>query len=250
MFDITIGDVAPFAKAASVISDLVGDANFRLTSDGLSMEAMDSSHVCLVVLDVRRGHFESFAADDDVFGIKLGVLKRVLECSSGRTTLSRETEDTIAVHSEHSRFSVKLIDLDSESVTPAFGDQDATVVVDSAAFQRLVKDLVTFGDVVELKASEDGFDMTTRGDIGEACMRVATKRADVRTAARGEFATRYLVTFAKAAAIASEVTLGFSSFGVLALDYAFGEHAKLSFYIAPKIDDDGDDGGDGDGECD
>lgn len=240
MFDIAVGDVAALGKAVSVISDLVDDANFTLTSEGLSMEAMDSSHVCLVVLDVKQAYFESFAVQTpDVFGIKLGVLKRVLECSSGKTTLSREDEDSIVVQSDRARFSVKLIDIDSESVNPAFGEQDATVVVDSTAFQRLVKDLVTFGDVVELKASEDGFDMTTRGDIGEACMRVATKRADVRASARGEFAIRYLVSFAKAAAIASEVTLGFSNFGVLALDYAFGEHARLSFYIAPKIEDDG-----------
>lgn len=241
MFDVTVRDITTLAKAVSVISDLVGDANFSLTERGLSMEAMDSSHVCLVVLDVAREYFDKFdVPESEIFGIKLSVLKKVLECSSGKTSLSRDDEDadSIVVQSEHARFSVKLLDIEHEAMNPSFGDQDANIVMDSNAFQRLVKDLVTFGDVVELKASNEGFDMTTRGDIGEACMHVVTKETDVRNPARGEFSIRYLISFAKAKDIAADVQLGFSDMGVLALEYSFGDDAKLSFYIAPKISDD------------
>jgi proliferating cell nuclear antigen len=242
MFELAIPDVATLGKAVSVIAELVGDANFSVSEDGLSMQAMDSSHVCLMALDIKPAYFESFhVVQPNVFGIKLSVLKKVLECCSGKTSLTRDDDDSIVLESEHARFSIKLLDIDSEAINPSFDDQDALISVDSSGFLRIVKDLATFGDVVTLTASgENGFEMTTKGDIGEACMRVLTKSIAVRKPARGGFSVRYLATFAKAASIASEAKLGFSDQGVLSIDYAFGEGAKLSFYIAPKIDEDED----------
>lgn len=242
MFELAIPDVATLGKAVSVIAELVGDANFSVSEDGLSMQAMDSSHVCLMALDIKPAYFESFRVDTPgVFGIKLSVLKKVLECCSGKTSLSRDEDDSIVMNSEHARFSIKLLDIDSESVNPSFDDQDATITVDAAGFLRIVKDLASFGDVAAFKATQDGgFEITTSGDIGEACMRVSTKTIRVRKPARGGFSVRYLATFAKAASISNEATLGFSDHGVLSIEYAFGQGAKLSFYIAPKIDDEED----------
>jgi proliferating cell nuclear antigen len=244
MFELAIADVGALAKAVSVVAELVGDANFSVGPEGLSMQAMDSSHVCLVALDIEPRYFESFVASrPSVFGIKLGVLKKVLECCSGKTSLAREEEDSIVASSEHARFSIKLLDIDSESVNPSsLGEQDVLASIDAAAFLRIVRDLASFGDVVELTAAagddgDAGFEMTASGDIGEARMRVSTKSISVRNPARGGFSVRYLATFAKAASVASEAALRFSDRGVLSIEYAFGDGAKLSFYIAPKIDD-------------
>lgn len=242
MFQCVVSDVGALAKAVAVVAELVGDANFSAGDGGLSMQAMDSCHVCLVALDVEPRYFESFDATcASVFGIKLAVLKRVLECCSGRTSLAREDEDSIVASTEHARFSMKLLEIDSESVNPSsLGDQDVEASVDATAFMRIVKDLAAFGDVIELAAAKDGgLEMSASGDIGEARMRVSTKTSEVRRPARGGFSARYLASFAKAASIAGEVRLKYSDRGVLTLEYAFGGGGgKLCFYIAPKIDDD------------
>lgn len=243
MFRCVVTDVGALAKAVAVVAELVGDANFSAGPDGVAMQAMDSCHVCLVALDIEPRYFESFdAARANVFGIKLSVLKKVLECCSGRTSLEREEDDAIVASTEHARFSLKLLELDSESVNPSsLGERDVEASIDATAFMRIVKDLSAFGDVIQLATADGGLEMSASGDIGEARMRVSTKSSNVRRPAHGGFSARYLASFAKAASVATEVLLRFSDRDVLSLEYVFGEGGKLSFYIAPKIDDEDDD---------
>lgn len=50
-------------KIIESLKDLVTEANFDLSSGGVSLQAMDSSHVALVALMLRADAFEDYRCD-------------------------------------------------------------------------------------------------------------------------------------------------------------------------------------------
>jgi proliferating cell nuclear antigen len=50
-------------QVIEAIKDLIEDANFDCNASGFSLQAMDSSHVSLVCLNLRADGFEHFRCD-------------------------------------------------------------------------------------------------------------------------------------------------------------------------------------------
>ncbi len=53
-------------QVVEAIKDLIDDANFDCNSSGFSLQAMDSSHVSLVALQLRADGFEHYRCDRNV----------------------------------------------------------------------------------------------------------------------------------------------------------------------------------------
>lgn len=53
-------------KVVDSVKDLVTDANFEFGPTGMSLQAMDTSHVSLIALQIRADAFEHFRCDRPV----------------------------------------------------------------------------------------------------------------------------------------------------------------------------------------
>ena len=71
-------------KITEAMKDLVTEANFDCSTTGISLQAMDSSHVSLVALLLRADGFDHFRCDRNIsLGINLSSMGKV----RGRLTL-------------------------------------------------------------------------------------------------------------------------------------------------------------------
>lgn len=140
------------------------------------------------------------------------------------------------------------MDIDSEHLGIPDEEYQATIKLPSAEFQRIVKDLATIGDTVEICVTKDAVKFSTNGDIGSAnvmCRQSSTadKPEEATEITISEpvalsFALRYLNSFAKATPLANHTTLKLSKELPIVVEYHIPDMGNLSFYLAPKIDDD------------
>ena len=72
MFQAKVKDVVVFKKIIDSLSSLVNEVNLEATSNGLSLQAMDSAHVSLVSLNMKEEGFEEYRCD---FGKVLKLAK-------------------------------------------------------------------------------------------------------------------------------------------------------------------------------
>lgn len=237
-----VGDTALFRKALTVAGDLVDVGNLDVAGDGISLQSMDASHVCLVSLTVSADYFESYEVTECAsLGIRLSHLDKAMSCISGPSEITAD-DQVLTVSSDTSNFRLNLVDIESERM--AVPDEYSTVAVDmdASAFQRIVKDLSMFGDVVTISADSEGVHMSVSGDIGDAAVLLSGADVRMQSPAKASFALRYLNTFAKSSSVSSRVHMGLSPDMPLVMKYEFGKGGNLAFYLAPKIDDDeGDD---------
>lgn len=81
-------------KIVEAIKDIVSNVNIDAGPNGISMQAMDPSHVALVNLSLKDGGFQEYRADKTFpLGIKLAHLNKILKCASNDDIITLECED-------------------------------------------------------------------------------------------------------------------------------------------------------------
>lgn len=81
-------------KIVESIKDLVSEINLDINTTGISLQAMDNSHVALVVLTLDKDGFAVFKCDQRMtIGISMEHFHKVLKCASNDDTIVISTED-------------------------------------------------------------------------------------------------------------------------------------------------------------
>eukprot|EP00735_Rhodelphis_limneticus_P009361 TRINITY_DN2705_c0_g1::TRINITY_DN2705_c0_g1_i1::g.27438::m.27438 TRINITY_DN2705_c0_g1::TRINITY_DN2705_c0_g1_i1::g.27438 ORF type:complete len:260 (+),score=88.76,sp/Q43124/PCNA_BRANA/62.55/7e-121,PCNA_N/PF00705.13/2.1e-55,PCNA_C/PF02747.10/3e-54,Rad1/PF02144.11/1.9e-06,Rad9/PF04139.8/3e-06 TRINITY_DN2705_c0_g1_i1:78-857(+) len=256
MFEARLSQGSLLKKMMEALKDLVDVANFDVSRTGISLQAMDSSHVSLVALLLRNDGFDHFRADrNKSLGINLSSMAKMLKCAGNDDTITLRADDngdTITFIFENegegriSEFDLKLMDIDQEHLGIPDTDYAASVVMPSSEFQRICRDLTVLGDAVTIGITKEGIKFSCKGDIGNANIhlkpKAAEKEEDSVTIELNEpvclaFALRYLNFFTKATSLSSQVTLSVSKEVPLRVEYKIEDIGYVRYYLAPKIDD-------------
>jgi len=237
-------------------------ANFDCSSTGISLQAMDSSHVSLVALFLRADGFEHYRADRNLsLGINVTNMAKILKCAGGDDIITLKAEDSgdqvafmfeAPKHTRISHFSLKLMDIDSEHLGIPDTEYKCQIKMPSKEFQRICSEIAIIGDTVKISASKEGVKFSVAGDMGTGSIickpspsvdegeesSVVIKLEDEVSLT---FALRYLNFFAKATPLSSHVTLKMSPDVPLVVEYKIaggeGDMGHVRFYLAPKIEE-------------
>jgi len=258
MFEARLTQGGMLKKITESMKDLVTEANFDCSSTGISLQAMDSSHVSLVALLLRAEGFDHYRCDRNIsLGINLGSMGKVLKCCNNDdivTLKSDESGDTMTFMFENqnqdriSDFELKLMDIDSEHLGIPDTDYKSIIKMPAAEFQRICRDLQILGDTVTIAVNKEGVKFSVSGEMGNGNMTIRqntsvdTKEEEQVTIEMEEpvtlnFALRYLNFFTKATPLSGSVCLQLSKDVPLVVEYKMEELGHVRFYLAPKIED-------------
>lgn len=258
MFEARLTQGAVLKKILDAIKDLVNDANFDCSSTGVTLQAMDSSHVSLVTLQLKSDGFDHYRCDRSLaLGINLASMAKMLKCAGNEDTATLKADDegsdvlTFMFESPNqdkiSEFELKLMDIDAEHLGIPKTEYSATIKMPAAEFQRICRDLSVIGDTVIISANKEGVKFTVKGDMGQGSIVCRQNSSvdrpddsiviDLKENVTLTFALRYLNYFTKATPLSSTVVLKMSKDVPLETEYKIGDLGHLSYYLAPKIDE-------------
>ena len=177
MFEATLGKASILKKILESVKDLVNEANFDTSKSGLSLQAMDSSHVALVSMKIEESGFENFRCEKNMaLGINMGSMAKILKCAANddKLTISAdEGEDKLSFKFEsakkdrESSFDLKLLNIEEDSLGIPDTDYSAEIAMDSNEFQRICRDLTILGETVTITVDSNEVKFSTSGDIGK-----------------------------------------------------------------------------------
>ena len=82
-------------KLIEALKDLVTDANIDCTEEGLSIQAMDSSHVSLCAVALRADGFAHYRCARQIsLGYNSGNRGTILKCADNNDVITLKAEDT------------------------------------------------------------------------------------------------------------------------------------------------------------
>ncbi|CBY07754.1 unnamed protein product [Oikopleura dioica] len=260
MFEARLPKAEVLKKTMDALKDLIKEAVWDVSAQGLSLQSMDSSHVSLVQVTLGETGFEAFRCDKNIaLGVNMDTMQKLMKCASNDDILtlkSEENGDLLTITFENpngdktAEYEMKLMDLDIEQLGIPDQEYSCVVKMPSGEFQRICRDLTNIGESVNLTVVKGGVDFSAKGDIGTAKIHVTEsanvdKAADAVTVEVNEpvnltFALRYLNFFTKATPLSGQVTLSISPDVPLVVAYEIEDLGHIKFFLAPKIDNDDD----------
>jgi proliferating cell nuclear antigen len=257
MFEARLNQGAILKKLIDAIRDLVSEGNFDCSENGLSLQAMDSSHVALVAMLLRPEAFDPYRCDRNIpLGISLKSLSSILRCASNDdiiTLRADEPTDQLTLIFENpqndkvSEYILNLMDIDSEHLSIPETVYDSVVHMSSAEFQRICRDLQQLSDSVTIQVNKEGIRFSASGEVGSGnVMLRQSSNVDMNDEAtiiemqqpvHLTFSLKYLSMFAKTTPLCSRVSLCMSDEVPLLVEYKIEDIGHIRYYLAPKVEE-------------
>lgn len=143
-------------KIVEAIKDLVTDVNIDCTPTGLSLQAMDSSHVALVALSLSSEGFEKFRCDKSMtLGLNIGNLSKVMKLGENDDTIILKADQdpshlTIIFENKkkgrYTEFNINLIQIDSEHLSITDSEGGSKIDMGSADFSKICRELYSLSE--------------------------------------------------------------------------------------------------------
>eukprot|EP00887_Chlorella_sp_A99_P007377 scaffold2.g7377.t1 len=94
MFEARLVQGSLLKKVLEATKELIQEANFEVSSTGITLQAMDSSHVSLVALNLRSDGFEHFRCDRSFsMGLNLNNMAKMLKCAGNDDIITMKAAD-------------------------------------------------------------------------------------------------------------------------------------------------------------
>ena len=94
MFEARLEQGQIFKKIVDSIKDLVAKVNIDISGTGMSLQAMDSSHVALVSLNLQEDGFSRFRADKPMtLGLDIANLSKIMKCAGNDDIITMKAEE-------------------------------------------------------------------------------------------------------------------------------------------------------------
>jgi proliferating cell nuclear antigen len=254
-----------FAGSIACIKDIVNDVNFDVHGkDGLTMQAMDPSHIALCTLKLPMEVFKDWNQETDdrmVIGVNTSTMAIALSCLdlSQYVTILFDGEKLILSSvgvNRSTSISLNTLTIDVERLEIPYSPPDIFFSIDANEFASLCADALKFGSEGEFTFSHvythhcRSVELTikTIGDLGEASLHYGRSTADAAWQIREDpalkalpdsatYAWKYLQYFSKAKVASKSVQLQFVKDQPLKLAFALVGGGEICFYLAPKYKD-------------
>ncbi|KAG6887056.1 hypothetical protein C0995_001998 [Termitomyces sp. Mi166 len=174
MLEAKLAEAGTLKKLLDAVKELVNDANFECNEEGITMQAMDNSHVALVSVLLESTGFKRYRCDRPMpLGVNINSLTKVLKCAKDDDVCNIKAADEADVlnlvyeaksSDRIAEYDMKLMDIDSDTLGIPDTEYDARVTMPSSEFTRIVRDLSLLGESVRIEVSKEGVRFASDGE--------------------------------------------------------------------------------------
>jgi proliferating cell nuclear antigen len=244
---LTLAEPKYFKEPVSIISDLVNEARFSITKDGIELIAMDPANVAMVVYKLLSSTFVEYdIKEDKTIAINLANLKQILRRASSNDALSMdivENKMVIKLKGRTTRtFSLPLLDLDEKEQKMPSLEFPVKIEVSSSELTSAVEDADIVAESVNLIAEQEKFTVQAEGDLNQAKVEI---KADDNTKIQitgsekkivAKYSIEYLKKMISGSKVADTAVLQFNKDYPLKLSFTAVDKASLAFILAPRVE--------------
>ncbi len=236
---VKLENPALLSKAIDIISELVTDARIKVNEFGMSITAIDPANVAMVGFRLPKSAFSQFETGNEVLGVNLDNLKKILKrCGVGSSLIleKKENQLEIKIYDKIRRnFSLNLIEIESEDKEMPSLDFSSRVEMLSNYFIEAVEDCAVVDDACSF-IIEDGKFIINAKSLNSARSEFSSDEVKIEAEnCKSRYSLEYLQKFSKGAKLCDKTILNFANEHPLKIEFK-AEHFDLSFILAPRVE--------------
>lgn len=245
---LVLADPTILKDSITVLSDLVNEARFKLTRDGVELIAMDPANVAMVIFKLLSSGFTEYDIEkDQEIAINLASFKQVLKRSSASDIISLEVGSDnklqIQLKGNTTRtFSLPLIELEEREQRVPNLSFPVSVSVKSSVLNDAISDADVVAESVTFAAEPEKFTVAAEGDLSKAQIEMKGDSAKIKSETSAKVKSKYSIEYLKkmisAGKLSDEVSIFFNQDYPLKLEYKVVDKLLMSFILAPRVEND------------
>ena len=227
------------SKVIDILSDLVTEVRIKINEFGLSIGAIDPANVALISFRLPKSSFSQFETEDEVLGINLDDLKRILKrCGNGSSLILEKKENFLNIQIQDKikrNFSLNLIEVETEEKEMPELEYTSRVEINSSDLTDSIEDCMVVADACSFIVQEGKFIIEAKG-INSAMSEFSGDEAKIEAEnCKVRYSLEYLQKFMKGTKLVEKTVLNFAEDHPLKLDIK-SKDMELNFLLAPRVE--------------
>jgi proliferating cell nuclear antigen len=236
---VKLEDPTTLSKVIEVISELVTEVRIKVNEFGMSITAIDPANVAMVGFKLPKSAFSQFETGNEVLGINLDSLKRILRrCSSSTSLILEKRENFLniqVIDKIRRNFGLNLIDVEGQEKEMPTLEYSARVEILSSDLISAVEDCAVVSDACSFIIKNGEFIIESKG-LNSARSEFSGDEAKIEAEdSKSKYSLEYLQKFMKGVKLCEKTLLHFASDHPLKIDIKT-EHMELNFLLAPRVE--------------
>ncbi|MFH1801280.1 MAG: proliferating cell nuclear antigen (pcna) [archaeon] len=230
---------ALLSKAVELISELVTEVRIKANEFGMSITAIDPANVAMVSFKIPKSIFSQFEADNEILGVNLDNLKKILKrCGIASNLILEREENMLKIQIEDRikrNFTLNLIDIEGEEKNLPNLDYSARVELNSLDMTASIEDCAVVADACSFIIKDGKFIIEAKG-INSARSEFSTDEAKIDAEeCKARYSLEYLQKFSKASKLSEKTILHFANDHPLRIDIRTA-NMEFNFILAPRVE--------------
>lgn len=232
-------------KVVDVISTLVDEAKFSITSENINVKAVDPAHVAMVDLKLSKEAFDEYEATEMEIGLDIAKFKEVLNIAKADDIISikhDEDRNRLVINIENITRWMSLVDTAgmSDSKVPSL-NLPVKVVIRTQELRQGILASKSVSDHITLTTNSNGFELSSEGDTDSVNLKLTKdllEELKCEEDVKSMFSLDYFSQMIKS--ISSDiVTLNLGSDYPIRLEFEIANgNGSVNFLLAPRIESD------------
>jgi len=236
---VKLEDPSVLSKVIEVISELVTEVRIKVSEFGMSITAIDPANVAMVRFRLPKSAFSQFETGNEVLGINLDNLKRILRrCSSGTSLILEKRENFLniqVIDKIRRNFGLNLIEVEGQEKEMPTLDYSALVEISSVNLISSIEDCIVVSDACSFAIKKGEFVIEAKG-VNSARSEFSGDEAKIEAEeCKSKYSLEYLQKFMKGAKLCEKTILHFANDHPMKIDLKT-EHMELNFLLAPRVE--------------
>ncbi|MBR9700196.1 proliferating cell nuclear antigen (pcna) [Candidatus Woesearchaeota archaeon] len=245
---LTLAEPSYLKDSIAIISELVNEARFKVSKNGLELVAMDPANVAMVIFKLLSSAFTEYNIKEDIeLSINLNNLKQILRRAKANDAITLELEESklkIQLKSNTTRtFNLPIIDIEEKEQKIPELKFPVHIEMPCSILNEAVEDASIVAESMALEAEPKKLNILAEGDLSQ--VKVEIKEEDnVKITVQGtskirsKYSIEYLKKMMGASKLSEKVDVHFNKDYPLKLDYKELDKVSLSFVLAPRVEND------------
>jgi proliferating cell nuclear antigen PCNA len=221
--------------------------------DGLFIQSMDKSHVCLANIVIASSWFDIYGIDEDTNNISVSslhfsmILNYALKPNNKleiNYDINSEPDKLIIniLNNDNNKnydhlFELPLIDIEQEILDIPDIDYEVEITINSSKINEVINDLHIFGNDLNIECDEDNLNLYSAGDNGKLNIPINIENLE-EYAISDNVNMLYSLNHIKmclSTKLKDMIDIYISIENPMQIKYELGDFSNVLFFIAPKI---------------
>lgn len=252
LFSIKTIKGGPIRTLIEAVKDILIDANLEFDSTGIKIKTMDGTHMIMVHLFLQAERFdEYYCPNTQIVGINMINLFKLVKTLSNNESIvlyMRKSDPTKlgieimnGVKQMITRFTLNFMELDVNPVNIPSVKIPSTITMSSTDFQKIIKDMQTLGEIVEIQSTRHELVFRCSGEYAEQetiftfGQNGLFQEKPTDEIVQGKFYLKFLVLFTKCTSLCSEIKLYLMNNFPIIVEYNVAGLGEIKLMLAPSI---------------